>query len=72
MSRFEDQSAKLLEASRRTAIETEEIATATLSEMRKQRDQINRTHERVDQVEENLRQSNQTLNSMNSNYCCIS
>lgn len=63
-------SAKKLDESRRTALETEEIAVGTLSELKKQRERIQETRRKADQVDENLRQSTKTLNSMNSSTNC--
>ena len=66
-----DKSTNVLEQTRRLALETEDVAHSTLSELRKQRNQINELKLKTDQVDQNLNQSNKTLNSMNSN-CVVS
>lgn len=60
------ESSKRLDETRRTALETEDIAIGTLGELRKQREQLQGTRKKVDQVDANLNESNKTINSMNS------
>lgn len=60
------ESSKRLDETRRTALETEDIAMGTLAELRKQREQLQGTRKKVDQVDANLNESNKTINSMNS------
>jgi vesicle transport through interaction with t-SNAREs protein 1 len=60
------ESSKRLDETRRTALETEDIAIGTLAELRKQREQLQGTRKKVDQVDANLNESNKTINSMNS------
>jgi hypothetical protein len=66
-----EKSSQQLEATRRAALETEEIAVGTLSELRKQREQILQVKQKTDQVENNVNQANKTLNDMNS-HCVVS
>jgi vesicle transport through interaction with t-SNAREs protein 1 len=60
------ESSKRLDETRRTALETEDIAVGALAELRKQREQLQGTRKKVDQVDANLNESNKTINSMNS------
>ena len=66
-----EKSSRVLDQTRRTALETEDVANSTLSELRKQREQINGAARKVEQIDANLTQSNKTLKSLNSNSCCI-
>ena len=60
-----------LAEARRIANETEEIAQSTLSELSRQKEILNKTKSRVDQVDSNLNDSNRRINSMNSQQCTI-
>jgi len=64
-------STKTLEDTNRVAIETEEIALGTLSELRKQREQMSKTRSKLDTLDSEVYQTSNTIDSMN-NKCCIS
>ena len=57
---------KQLEQTNRLAAETEEVATATLGELRRQREVINKTRAKVQDTSASLDQSRKTINNMNS------
>ena len=65
------QSTKTLEDTNRVAIETEEIALGTLTELRKQREQMSKTRSKLDTLDSEVNQTSNTIDSMN-NKCCIS
>lgn len=66
-----EKSSRVLDQTRRLALETEDIAASTLADLRNQRNRIQSTKQKVGQIESNLSESNKTLNNMN-NSCSIS
>ena len=62
-----------LQEAQRLANETEQVAGATLGELRRQREVIENSQTRIDGVSDNLDESRKRINSLNrgSGNCCI-